>query len=191
MGQLYYHSTTRKCTKCRSGANFSLAEPTAILEISEKPSLLTGVLIANTTGTQPLFAIGPHDVYIVWMIMQSFSINATYAARATVANTYDARIAMKIMRRMIKNVANGNKCYLGSIGGRFDPISRIHPTLPNGRHQQHVYMRATKRGKGIQSYDYSVTKCIGNRRACPIGLGTILRQWRDTNQDTGLYPYLS
>jgi hypothetical protein len=135
MGQLYYHSMMRKCTKCRSRVNFSLAEPIVIFEISEKPSLLTGVLIANTTGTQPLFAIRSHGAYSVRTITQSFNTVVIHAARVRVANTYDARTATKIMRRMIKNAANGNKCYPENTSGRLDPTSRIPLTLLNGRHQ--------------------------------------------------------
>jgi hypothetical protein len=112
-----------------------LAEPTAILEISEKPSLLTGMLIANTTGTQPLFAIEPHVVYTARTITQPFNTVVTHAARVRVANTYDAQIAIRIMRRMIKSAANGNKCYPDNISGRLDPISRTPLTLLNGRHQ--------------------------------------------------------
>jgi hypothetical protein len=135
MGQLYYYSIMRKCIKCRSGVNFSLAESIAILEISEKPSRLTGVLTANTTGIQPLFVIRPHVVYTARTIMQPFNTIVIHAARVRVANTYDARTAMKIMRRMIKNAANGNKCYLDNTGGRLGLISRIPLILLNGRYQ--------------------------------------------------------
>jgi hypothetical protein len=79
MGQLYYYSIMRKCTKCRLGVNFSLAEPIAILETLEKLSLLTDVLIANITGIQPLFAIGPYDAYIARTIMQSLNIAVIHA----------------------------------------------------------------------------------------------------------------
>ena len=135
MGQLYYYSTTRKCIKCRSGANFSWAELIVTLEISEKPSLLTDVLIANTTGTQPLFAIEPHVIYTARTITQPFNIVITHAARIRIANTYDAQTATRIMRRMIKSAANGNKCYPDNTSGRLDPISRTPLTLLNGRHQ--------------------------------------------------------
>jgi hypothetical protein len=139
-----------------------LAEPTAILEISKKPSLLTNVLIANTTSTQPLFTIKPHVIYTARTITQPFNTVITHAARVRVANTYDARTATKIMQRMIKNAANGNKYYPNNTSGRLNPISKIPLTLLNGRHQQHVHMLATKRGKVIQSYDYSATKRTGN-----------------------------
>jgi hypothetical protein len=99
----------KKCIKCRSGVNFSLAEPIAILEISGKPSLLTGVLTANTMGIQPLFVIEPQDAYIARKIIQPFNTIVIHAAQTMVANTYDARTATKIMQRMIKNAANGNK----------------------------------------------------------------------------------
>jgi hypothetical protein len=59
----YYHSTTKKCIKCRLEVNFSLAEPIAIPEILKKSSRLISVLIANTMGTRPLFTIKPHDAY--------------------------------------------------------------------------------------------------------------------------------
>ena len=125
----------RKCINGRLGANFSLAELIAILEISEKLSLLINVLIANTTGTQPLFAIEPHVVYTARTITQPFNTVVTHAARVRVANTYDAQTVTRIMRRMIKNVANGNKCYPDNTSGRLDPISRIPLVLLNGRHQ--------------------------------------------------------
>jgi hypothetical protein len=174
MGQLYYHSIMRKCTKCRLGANFSLAEPITTLEISEKPSLLTNMLIANTTGTQPLFTIRSHVAFTARTITQPFNTVITHAARVRVANTYDARTATKIMQRMIKNAANGNKYYPNNTSGRLNPISRIPLILLNGRHQQHVHMLVTKRGKVIQSYDYSAIKRTGNWRACPIGSKTML-----------------
>jgi hypothetical protein len=135
MDQLYYHSITRKCTKCRLRANFSWAELTAILEISEKPSLLTDMLIANITGTQPLFVIEPSVIYITRTITQSFNTVIIYAARVRIANTYNAQTTTKIMRRMIKNATNSNKCYPDNISGRLDPISRIPLALLNSRYQ--------------------------------------------------------
>jgi hypothetical protein len=135
MGQLYYYLITRKCTKCRSEANFSLAEPIAILEISEKPSLLTDMLIANITGTQSLFAIEPYVIYTARTITQPFNTVITHAARVRVANTYDAQTATRIIRRMIKSVANGNKYYPDNTSGRLDLISRTPLTLLNNRHQ--------------------------------------------------------
>jgi hypothetical protein len=134
MGQLYYYSITRKCTKYRLGANFSWAEPTVILEILEKLSLLISVLIANITGIQPLFTIESPVIYTARTITQSFNTVVTYAARVRIANTYNAQIATKIMRRMIKNATNSNKYYPDNISGRLDLISRISLALFNGRH---------------------------------------------------------
>lgn len=112
-----------------------MAEPTAILEISKKPSLLTNVLIANTTSTQPLFTIKPHVIYTARTITQPFNTVITHAARVRVTNTYDAQTTTRIIRQIIKSATNGNKCYPDNISGRLDPISRTPLTLFNSRHQ--------------------------------------------------------
>jgi hypothetical protein len=74
-----------------------LAELTAIPEILKKSSRLTGMLIANTMDTRPLFAIKSHDAYTVRATIQLFNINATHAAQVRIANTLHALIALEAM----------------------------------------------------------------------------------------------
>jgi hypothetical protein len=93
------------------------------------------MLIANITGTQPLFIIEPHVIYTARTITQSFNIVITYAARVKIANTYDTQTATRIMRRMIKSAANDNKYYPDNTSGRLDPINRTSLILLNGRYQ--------------------------------------------------------
>ena len=117
----------KKCINGYLGVNFLLAELTAISEILKKSSRLTGVLIANTMNTRPLFAIKPYDAYTARAIIQPFNINAIHAAQTKIANTSHALITLEAMQQTTKNATNGKAYYKNSIKIVLGP-TRTHQT---------------------------------------------------------------